>query len=140
MSYWLAKSDPDTYGWSDLLRDGKTTWDGVRNYKARNYLRAMKPGDLVLFCHSGEEKSVVGAMKILSEPYPDRTAEEDIWSAVDVAPAWTLKSPVTLARIKAEPPLRGTHLVREGRLSVMPLEKAEFDIIVSLGGGTAKLS
>jgi predicted RNA-binding protein with PUA-like domain len=140
MSYWLAKSDPDTYGWSDLVRDGKTTWDGVRNYKARNYLRDMKPGDLVLFYHSSEEKSVVGAMKILSEPYPDRTSEEEIWSAVDVAPAWTLKSPVTLSRIKAEPSLQNIHLVREGRLSVMPLEKEEFEIIVSLGGGMAKLS
>ena len=139
MNYWLAKSDPDTYGWSDLVRDGKTTWDGIRNYKARNYLRDMKPGDLVLFYHSGEEKSVVAAMKILSEPYPDRTSEEEIWSAVDVAPAWTLKSPVTLSRIKAEPSLRNIHLVREGRLSIMPLKKEEFEIIVSLGGGTAKL-
>ena len=140
MSYWLAKSDPDTYGWSDLVRDRKTTWDGIRNYKARNYLRDMKPGDLVLFYHSGQEKSVVAAMKILSESFPDKTAEEDIWSAVDVAPAWTLKSPVTLARIKAEPSLRNIHLVREGRLSVMPLEKEAFDLIVSLGGGTVKLS
>ena len=140
MSYWLAKSDPDTYGWSDLVRDRKTTWDGIRNYKARNYLRDMKPGDLVLFYHSGQEKSVVAAMKILSAPFPDKTAEEDIWSAVDVAPAWTLKSPVTLARIKAEPSLRNIHLVREGRLSVMPLEKEAFDLIVSLGGGTVKLS
>ena len=140
MSYWLAKSDPDTYGWSDLVRDRKTTWDGIRNYKARNYLRDMKPGDLVLFYHSGQEKSVVAAMKILSESFPDKTAEEDIWSAVDVAPAWTLKSPVTLARIKAEPSLRNIHLVREGRLSVMPLEKEAFDLIVSLGGGTVKVS
>ncbi len=139
MSYWLAKSDPDTYGWSALLRDGKTSWDGVRNYKARNYLRAMKPGDLVLFYHSGDEKSVVGAMKVLSEAYPDRTAEEDIWSAVDVAPAWALKNPVPLARIKAEPSLKNIHLVRVARLSVMPLEKEEFQTIVSLGGGTAKL-
>jgi predicted RNA-binding protein with PUA-like domain len=139
MSYWLVKSDPDTYGWSDLVRDGKTTWDGIRNYKARNYLREMKPGDLVLFYHSGEEKSVVAAVKILSEPFPDKTSEEDIWSAVDVAPAWTLKSPVTLSRIKAEPLLRNIHLVREGRLSVMPLEKEAFDLIVSMGGGTAKL-
>jgi predicted RNA-binding protein with PUA-like domain len=140
MSYWLVKSDPDTYGWADLVRDGKTTWDGVRNYKARNYLREMKPGDLVLFYHSGEEKIVVAAMKVLSEPYPDRTAEEEIWSAVDVAPAWTLKNPVTLARIKAEPSLWNIHLVREGRLSVMPLEKEAFEVIVSLGGGTEKLS
>ena len=140
MNYWLAKSDPDTYGWSDLVRDGKTTWDGIRNYKARNFLREMKPGDLVLFYHSGEEKSVVAAMKILSEPFPDKTSEEDIWSAVDVAPAWTLKNSVTLSRIKAEPTLQKIHLVREGRLSVMPLEKEAFDTIVSLGGGTRKLS
>jgi predicted RNA-binding protein with PUA-like domain len=136
MSYWLAKSDPDTYGWPELVRDGKTTWDGIRNYKARNYLRAMKPGDIVLFYHSGDEKSVVGAMKILSEPHADTTSEDDIWSAVDVAPVWTLKNPVTLSRIKDEPSLQGIHLVREGRLSVMPLEKKDFDFIVSLGGGT----
>ena len=140
MSYWLAKSDPETYGWSDLVRDGKTSWDGVRNYKARNYIRAMKPGDLVLFYHSGEEKSVVGAMKILSEAYPDKTAEEEIWSAVDVAPAWKLKNPVPLSRIRAEPSLQQIHLVRVARLSVMPLEKEEFETIVSLGGGIVKLS
>ncbi len=136
MSYWLAKSDPETYGWSDLVRDGKTSWDGVRNYKARNYIREMKPGDIVLFYHSGEEKSVVGAMKVLSEAYTDRTAEEEIWSAVDVAPAWHLSSPVALARIKAEPSLKNIHLVRVALLSVMPLEKKEFDTIVSMGGGT----
>ena len=138
MSYWLAKSDPDTYGWSDLVRDRKTSWDGVRNYKARNYIREMKPGDLVLFYHSGEEKSVVGAMKVLSEAYTDTTAEEEIWSAVDVAPQWVLKSPVTLSRIKAEPSLRNIHLVRVARLSVMPLEKEEFETIVSMGGGHSR--
>ena len=140
MSYWLVKSDPDTYGWTDLVCDGTTTWDGIRNYKARNFLREMKPGDLVLFYHSGDEKSVVGAVKILSEPHADATSQEDIWSAVDIAPAWTLKSPVTLSRIKAEPSLKNIHLVREGRLSVMPLEKKDFDFIVSLGGGTVRLS
>ena len=138
MSYWLAKSDPDTYGWPELVRDGKTSWDGVRNFTARNNIRAMKPGDLVLFYHSGKEKSVVGAMKVLSEAHPDTTSEED-WSAVDVAPAWALKSPVPLSRIKAEPALRNMQLLRLGRLSVMPVEKKEFDIIVSLGGGTSKL-
>ncbi|HUI69598.1 MAG TPA: EVE domain-containing protein [Spirochaetia bacterium] len=138
MGHWLAKSDPETYGWADLVRDGKTSWDGVRNFRARNYIRAMKPGDIVLFYHSGDEKSVVGAMKILSEPYEDRTAAEDSWSAVDVAPAWTLKKPVTLAAIKAEPSLRDILLVRVGRLSVMPLEKKDFDMIVSLGGGAVR--
>ena len=139
MGYWLAKSDPDTYGWADLLRDRTTSWDGVRNFKARNYLRAMKPGELVLFYHSGDEKSVVGAMKVLSEAYPDATAEEEGWSALDVAPAWQLKTPVTLARIKAEPSLKDIYLVRVARLSVMPLEKDAFDTIVSMGGGTTKL-
>ncbi len=140
MGWWLAKSDPDTYGWSNLLRDGRTSWDGVRNFKARNYIRAMKPGDLVLFYHSGDEKSVVGAMKILSEAYADKTAEEEGWSAIDVAPAWALKSPVTLSTIKAEPSLKDIYLVRVARLSVMPLEKEEFETIVSLGGGIVKLS
>ena len=138
MSYWLAKSDPDTYGWPELVRDGKTSWDGVRNFTARNNIRAMKPGDLVLFYHSGKEKSVVGAMKVLSEAHPDTTSEED-WSAVDVAPAWALQSPVPLSKIKAEPTLRNMQLVRLGRLSVMPVEKKEFDIIVSMGEGISKL-
>jgi len=137
MSWWLAKSDPDTYGWKELLRDRKTSWDGVRNFKARNYIRAMKPGDLILFYHSGDEKSVVGAMKVLSGAYPDKTAEEDGWSAIDVAPAWELRNPVTLAAVKAEPSLKNIYLVRVARLSVMPLEKEEFEKIVSMGGGTA---
>ena len=140
MNYWLVKSDPDTYGWPDLMRDGKTSWDGIRNYKARNFLREMKPGDLVLFYHSGDEKSVVGGAKVLSESHPDATSQEDTWSAVDIAPAWTLKSPVTLSRIKAEPSLQDIHLVREGRLSVMPLAKKDFDFIVSLGDGTVRPS
>ena len=139
MGWWLAKSDPETYGWKELVRDGRTSWDGVRNFKARNYLRAMKPGDLVLFYHSGEEKSVVGAMKVLSEAHPDATAGEEDWSAVDVAPAWGLKSPVTLASIKADPSLKNIYLVRMGRLSVMPLEKEEFDTIVSMGGGKTRV-
>ena len=140
MGYWLAKSDPETYGWSDLVRDGKTSWDGVRNYKARNYIRAMKPGDLVLFYHSGEEKAVVGAMTIRSEAYTDRTAQEEIWSAIDVAPAWALKNPVPLSQIKAEPSLSGIHLVRVSRLSVMPLERDQFQAIVSMGGGKTRLA
>jgi predicted RNA-binding protein with PUA-like domain len=140
MGYWLAKSDPDTYGWSDLLRDGKTSWDGVRNYKARNYIRAMKPGDQVLFYHSGEEKAVVGAMTIRSEAYTDQTAGEETWSAIEVAPAWALKNPVSLSRIKAEPSLRQIHLVRVSRLSVMPLEKEQFQRIISMGGGKVRLS
>jgi len=139
MGWWLAKSDPETYGWKELVRDGKTSWDGVRNFKARNYLRDMKPEDLVLFYHSGEEKSVVGAMKVLSEAHADATAKGEDWSAVDVAPAWGLKNPVTLAAIKADPSLANIYLVRMGRLSVMPLEKEEFDRIVSMGGGRTRI-
>ncbi len=138
MNYWLVKSDPETYGWSDLLRDGKTSWDGVRNYTARNHLRSMKPGDLVLFYHSGEEKAVVGTARVLSDPYPDRTADEDMWSAVDVAPGSALKKPVPLSTIKADPGLKSIELVRYARLSVTRLEKAQFDRIVSLGGGAAR--
>ncbi len=140
MSCWLAKSDPETYGWTELLRDRKTSWDGVRNFRARNYIRGMKPGDLVLFYHSGDKKSVVGAMKVLSEAYPDATAKEDGWLAIDVAPAWALKRPVTLASIKAESSLKDITLVRVARLSVMPLEKDAFDKIVAMGGGTTKLA
>jgi predicted RNA-binding protein with PUA-like domain len=139
VGWWLVKSDPDTYGWNDLVRDGKTSWDGVRSFAARNHLRGMKPGDQVLFYHSGSERSVVGGAKVLSDPYPDTTAADEDWTAVDLAPAWTLKSPVTLPVIKAEGSLKNIRLVREGRLSVMPLEKKEFDTIVSLGGGTSKL-
>lgn len=139
MNHWLAKSDPETYGWPELLRDGKTTWDGVRNFTARNHIRAMKPGDLVLFYHSGEDKAVVGAMKILAEPAIDKTADDDSWSSVEVAPAWALKKSVTLAAIKAESTLKDIALVRLGRLSVMPLQKTEFDRIVEMGGGRTKL-
>jgi len=137
MRHWLVKSDPETYGWPDLVRDGKTSWDGVRSYAARIHLRAMKPGDLVLFYHSAEERSVVGIMKTLSEPHRDTTSEEETWSAVDVAPVGKLRTPVPLSKIKTVPSLRSIRLLREGRLSVMPLEKEEFETIVALGGGTA---
>ncbi len=136
MNYWLLKSDPDTYGWTDLLRDGKTSWDGVRNFTARGHLRAMKPGDIALFYHSGKDKAVVAGVRILSGAYADRTAGDEDWSAVDVAPAWRLKTPVTLASIKAVPALRSMDLVRLGRLSVTPVDKAAFETIVEMGGGT----
>jgi predicted RNA-binding protein with PUA-like domain len=139
VNHWLAKSDPQTYGWPELVRDGKTTWDGVRNFTARNHIRAMRPGDLALFYHSGGDKAVVGAMKILSEPAPDKTADEGDWSSVEVAPAWALKRAVTLTAIKAETSLKNIALVRLGRLSVMPLEKTEFDRIVEMGGCRVKL-
>jgi predicted RNA-binding protein with PUA-like domain len=122
------------------FRGGQPRGAGWRpQLQERNYIRAMKPGEIVLFYHSGDDKSVVGAMKILSEARPDRTAGEEGWSAIDLAPAWGLKSPVTLASIKAVPSLKDIYLVRVARLSVMPLEKAAFDRIVAMGGGTTVL-
>lgn len=134
MRYWLIKSEPSTYAWDDLVRDGKTYWDGVRNFQARNNIRAMKPGDLALYYHSVKEKSVVGVAKVVSEPYPDPTAKDGDWTVVDVAPAFGLKKAVTLGEIKAVKALRDMILVRQSRLSVQPVEKPEFDEIVRMGG------
>lgn len=132
MNYWLVKSEPSTYSWSDLVRDKKTCWDGVRNFMARNFLRSMKKGDQVLFYHSGTDKAVMGIAKVIKEHYPDPTTNEGQWVAVDIQPVSALKRPVTLAQIKADSRLSQLYLVRQGRLSVMPLKKEEFDIIVSL--------
>jgi predicted RNA-binding protein with PUA-like domain len=135
MNYWLIKSEPGTYSWEDLQRDGKTRWDGVRNFQARNHLRNMRRGDLALFYHSGGDKSVVGVARVVSGAYPDPTAREGDWSAVDVAPDFGLERPVNLAQIKSEPALESMVLVKQSRLSVQPVSKAEFDRIVKLGGG-----
>jgi len=132
MNYWLVKSEPSTYSWEKLLKDGKAVWDGVRNFAARIHLRGMKIGDLVLFYHSNEDKAVIGISKVIKEAYQDPTTKED-WSAVDLAPHKTLKKSVTLEQIKSEKKLQNIYLVRQGRLSVMPLKKEEFDYIVSLG-------
>ncbi len=132
MNYFLVKSEPETYSWSQLVKDGKTIWEGVRNYAARIHLRAMKTGDLVLFYHSGEEKSVVGIAKVVKEAYQDPTTKED-WSVVDLASEKPLKKPVALSAIKAEKKLQNIYLVRQGRLSVMPLGKEEFELIVRMG-------
>lgn len=134
MNYWLIKSEPSTYSWSDLCRDKKTVWDGVRNFQARNHLRAMKRGDLALFYHSGDEKAVIGVARVEKEAYPDQKAREGDWSAVDVAVEHGLATPVTLAQIKAEPTLKDMVVVKQSRLSVQPATKAEFDRIVKLGG------
>ncbi|RMG87479.1 MAG: EVE domain-containing protein [Bacteroidetes bacterium] len=133
MSFWLVKSEPEEYSFEDLLRDGKTAWDGVRNYAARNHLRAMNTGDLVLFYHSVKQKSVVGIARVVRTHYPDPTAQKGDWSAVDLAPVMPLKKPVSLAQIKAEPSLADIPLVRIGRLSVMPLPEAAFFTILKLG-------
>lgn len=132
MNYWLLKSEPDTYSWDDLVRDGRTVWDGVRNFQARKNLRAMAPGDRALFYHSGDARSVVGVASIVSDPYPDPKAAE--WTAVDIAPERPLKDGVTLEHIKGEKSLADMVLVRQSRLSVQPVRKAEFDAIVKLGG------
>lgn len=134
MRHWLIKSEPGTYSWDDLVRDGKTRWDGVRNFQARNHIRAMRPGDLALFYHSGDERSIAGVARVLSAPHPDPTAADGDWSAVDVEPAYALRDPVTLARIKQERSLRGMVLLKQSRLSVQPVEPDEFAAIVALGG------
>lgn len=133
--YWLVKTEPEAYAWSDFVRDGKTTWDGVRNYQARNHLRAMKRGDRVLFYASVTTKAVLGTATVSKEFFPDAKATEGDWSAVELAIGESLPRPVELATIKAEPKLAEIPLLRQSRLSVMPLSKAHFDLIVKLGGG-----
>ena len=134
MKFWLVKSEPGTYSWADMVSDGRTRWDGVRNFQARNHLRAMEAGDLALFYHSGEEKSVVGAVRIAKAAYPDPTAKGEDWSAVDVEAAFGLEKPVPLDQVKREAALRDMVLVKQSRLSVQPATKAEFDRIVAIGG------
>jgi predicted RNA-binding protein with PUA-like domain len=133
-NFWLVKSEPSSYSWSDLKRDRGTSWTGVRNYAARNNLRKMRKGDEVLFYHSGEEKAVVGIARVKRTAYADKTATEDDWSTVDLVPIKSLPRPVTLAEIKQAPPLRNIQLVRQSRLSVMPLAAAEFSGILKMGG------
>jgi predicted RNA-binding protein with PUA-like domain len=132
-NFWLVKQEPSSYSWSDLLADGETEWTGVRNYTARNNLRRMRKGDEVLFYHSGVEKAVVGIAKVVRGPYPDSTAKEGDWTAVDLAPSKSLRRSVTLRQIKSAPQLNGIQLIRQSRLSVMPVTAAEFRAIVHMG-------
>jgi predicted RNA-binding protein with PUA-like domain len=125
-NFWLVKTEPSTYSWTDFKNEGKTNWTGVRNFSARNNLRKMRKGDEVLFYHSGEEKAVVGIAKVVREAYPDKTATEGDWSAVDLAPIKPLRQPITLRAIKENPRLKDILLVRQSRLSVMPLSGADF--------------
>ncbi len=136
-AHWLVKSEPFKYSWDDLVKDGFTYWDGVRNYQARNNLREMKVGDYALYYHSNEGKEVVGIAKVTRSAYPDPTTDDDRWVVVDVAPVKPLKAPVTLAQVKADPQLRQIPLVTHSRLSVMPLEKSAFERIVKLGKTSA---
>ena len=133
MARWLIKSEPGVYAWEDLVRDGRTSWDGVRNAQARNALRAMRAGDLCLYYHSGAERRVVGVAEVVREAYPDPTANDGDWCAVDVAPAFPLKGAVPLAAIRAEPSLAGMVLLKQGRLSVSPVSDPEFGRILALG-------
>lgn len=133
MNYWLVKSEPVKYAWDQFVKDGKTFWDGVRNYQARNNLQAMKKGDLVLYYHSNEGMEVVGIAKVLKEHYPDPTIDDPRWVVVDLAPYKALKKPVSLAQMKQDPMLANIGLIRQGRLSVMPLKPEEFDRIVEMG-------
>lgn len=133
MNFFLLKSEPFKYSWEQLLKDKRTFWDGVRNYQARNHLQEMQAGDLALFYHSNEGKEVVGIAKIIRTAYQDPTTEDDRWVAVDIAPFQTLEQPVSLEKIKNDPLLQNIALVRQGRLSVMALQKEEFDRIVELG-------
>ncbi len=132
-NFWLVKQEPSSYSWSDLLADGETEWTGVRNYTARNNLRRMREGDEVLFYHSGEEKAVVGIAKVVRGAYPDSTATEGDWSAVDLAPSKSLRRSVTLREIKSAPQLKEIPLIRQSRLSVMPVTATEFRATVRMG-------
>lgn len=133
MNYWLVKSEPSCYSWEHFVRDGYAVWDGVRNYAARNNLRAMKRGDKVLYYHSNEGLEIVGVAKVAKEFYPDPTAEEGDWSVVDLEPLQPLKTPVKLSEIKAIPQLRDMQLIRLSRLSVSAVTKDEFDFILKMG-------
>lgn len=129
------KSEPGAYSWDDLVNDKKTFWDGVRNYQARNNMKAMKVGDLALYYHSVNDKCAVGIAKIIKEFYQDPTTDDDRWVAVDIEPVEKFKKPVTLAEVKADERLSQMVLVNNSRLSVQPVKKEEFDIIVGMGNG-----
>ena len=132
-NFWLVKQEPSDYSWSDFVADSGTSWTGVRNFAARNNLRHMSKGDEVLFYHSGEEKAVVGIAKVARTAYRDAPAKEGDWSAVDLVPIKPLPQPVTLPQIKAKRELKNIALVRQSRLSVMPLGAREFQMILKMG-------
>ncbi len=134
MNYWLIKSDPETYGWKEFNADGSTRWDGVRNFAARNHLRAMKKGDLALFYHSNSPDGIVGIAEISKEHYTDPTAKENIWSAVDIKVHKPLKKSVSLEQVKADKRLKNMLLLKIGRLSVMPVKPEEYKVVMELGG------
>ncbi|MBL0342340.1 MAG: EVE domain-containing protein [Bacteroidetes bacterium] len=134
MNYWLVKSEPSVYSWQQFLKDGTTCWSGVRNYAARIHLNGMQKGDHVMYYHSNEGLEIVGIAKLSKESYQDPTTTDDRWVAVDLVPFKTLKNPVSLKLIKTDQRLNNIALVRIGRLSVMPLTKQEYDVILELSG------
>ena len=134
MAYWLVKSEPFKYSWEQFVKDKQTYWDGVRNYAARNNLRAMKKGDEVLFYHSNEGLHIVGIAKVVKEAYPDPTTEEEAWVVVDLKPVRKLKQPVTLKQIKADNRLKNMDLLRLGRLSVGSVKEDEWKAVMDLAG------
>ncbi|HVF48203.1 MAG TPA: EVE domain-containing protein [Pyrinomonadaceae bacterium] len=135
MNHWLVKQEPGSYSFSDLQKEGKTDWTGVRNYQARNNLRAMKKGDKVFFYHSGDEKAVVGLAKVSKPAFQDPTAEEPAWVAVELEAGKPLKIPVPLAAIKASEKLADIALLKLSRLSVVPITRDEFDEIIAMSKG-----
>jgi predicted RNA-binding protein with PUA-like domain len=134
MAYWLAKSEPSTYSWDELVKEKQTCWSGVRNYAARLHLCSMKKGDEVFFYHSNEGTDIVGIAKVVKEFYQDPTTPDERWVAVDLKPVKKLKQPVTLAQIKAEKKLVNMALVRLGRLSVQPVTDEEWEIVMKMAG------
>lgn len=137
MQYWLVKSEPVSYSWDAFVKEKRTAWTGVRNFQARKNLQAMKQGDRVLFYHSGSGKEVVGIAEVAKEAYADPTAQEEDWSCVDLVPLQQLARPVTLEQIKADRKLAGMALVRQSRLSVAPVGRAQFDRMLRLGGSSS---
>ncbi len=134
----MVKQEPETYSWDDFVRDGRTDWTGVRNYQARNNLREMTAGDRVLFYHSGKDKAVVGIAEVAKGAYPDPTAPDPQWVAVDLKPVKPFAAPVQLAAIRYDKRLSGLPLIRQSQLSVMPLTKDEFDVLVGMGNAKRK--
>ena len=130
--FWLVKQEPEAYSWNDFVKDGSTSWTGVRNFQARNNLRAMKKGDVVFFYHSVSDKQVVGIATVTKEAYPDSTAEEGDWSAVDLKPLKALKQPVSLDQIKSDTILKEMKLVRQSRLSVTPVTEKQAERLLKL--------
>jgi predicted RNA-binding protein with PUA-like domain len=133
MNYWLVKSEPEAYAWTTFVKEQRAAWTGVRNFQARNNLRAMKRGDLVFFYHSVSDKQIVGIARVEKEAYVDKTAEEGDWSCVDLVPVKPLVEPVTLAQIKADKALADMPLLKQSRISVTPLNASHFNRVLTLG-------